>query len=52
MSWLGFWIFLSTVYACDSFLFVRGYDTYFHGFKTDEEKALRKAVIKHAKDGT
>lgn len=42
----GFWIFLSVVFACDSWLFSQGYNSFFHKHKTEEEKKIREAKIK------
>lgn len=46
MAWLGFWIFLSVFLACDTYLFVKGYDSVLWTAKTDEEKQIREKIRK------
>lgn len=40
MEWLGFWIFLSVFVACDTWVFLSGFESFLHTAKTVEEKAL------------
>ncbi len=40
MAWLGFWLFLSTLLVCDTWLFSKGYDAIFWTAKTDAEKVI------------
>jgi len=47
-SFDGMWIFLSIIYICDTWLFSKGYNSFFHSFKTTEEKELRKYSIAKA----
>lgn len=42
---MGFWDFLTIFFLVDSFLFYRGYDTFFWGHKTTEEKDLQKRKL-------
>lgn len=42
MAWLGFWIFLSVLLVCDTYLFSKGYESTFWSAKTDVEKAIHK----------
>ena len=44
------WIFLSIMYLCDTWLFSKGYNSFFHSFKTIEEKELRKYSIAKAEN--
>lgn len=46
MEWLGFWIFLSTLLVCDTWLFSKGYNSFFWTWKTKEELELREKAIK------
>ena len=48
MDFLGFCIVLAAFIVCDTWVFLRGYDSFFHKAKTEEEKALRNATIKKA----
>lgn len=48
MGWFGFWLFMSAVYYCAHLQYMAGYDNSFFGWKTEEEKALREAVITKA----
>ena len=48
MGWLGFWIFMAVVWACDAWVYSKGHNTLFFKHKTDEEIALRDAIIKKA----
>lgn len=45
LAWLGFWIFLSVLVACDCWLFEKGYNTLFQTHKTNEEKLLLQLKI-------
>lgn len=42
MAWLGFWVFLSTLLVCDTFLFYKGYESFFWKAKTDAEKVIHQ----------
>jgi hypothetical protein len=42
MEWLGFWIFLSTLLICDTYLFAKGYRSIFWAAKTPAEKKLQE----------
>ena len=42
LAWLGFWIFLSVFVACDTYVFIQGYESILHSAKTDHEKELHK----------
>ena len=42
MEWLGFWIFLSTLVVCDTYLFSKGYDSFLWVAKTTQEKAIHE----------
>jgi hypothetical protein len=46
MAWFGFWIFMSVLLACDTYLFSKGYDSMFWVAKTAEEKQIREQTIK------
>lgn len=48
MDFLGFCIVLAAFIVCDTWIFLSGYDSFFHKAKTEEEKALRNATIKKA----
>lgn len=41
MNWLGFWVFLSVVYACETYLYSKGHNGLLHKHKTEEEIAIR-----------
>jgi len=41
LHWLGFWIFMSVFLVCDTWLYSKGHDTFFHTHKTVAEKAIR-----------
>lgn len=45
MSWLGFWIFLAVLVACDCWVFSQGYDSLLQEHKTPEEKELQQLKI-------
>jgi len=49
LNWLGFWIFLSVFVVCDSWLYEKGSDTFFHEHKTDVEKELLRLKIEERK---
>jgi len=38
------------MYLCDTWLFSKGYNSFFHSFKTIEEKELRKYSIAKAEN--
>lgn len=42
MGWLGFWIFLSVLLACDTYLFAKGYESLFWRAKTNQEKIIHQ----------
>jgi hypothetical protein len=42
MAWLGFWIFLSVLAVCDTWLFSKGYESILWERKTEAEKQLGK----------
>jgi hypothetical protein len=46
MGWLGFWIFLSVLVWCDTYLFAKGYDSVVWTAKTDHEKEIREKLRK------
>lgn len=46
MEWLGFWIFMAAFVCVDGWLFSKGYNSWFFRHRTQEEKDLRKAVIR------
>ncbi len=48
-GWLGFWIFMAVFMACDRYVFLKGYDTFFQSHKTDIEKELLKLSIEERK---
>lgn len=45
MSWLGFWIFLAVLVACDCWVFSQGYDSLLQEHKTPAEKELQRLKI-------
>lgn len=47
MDNFGFWLFLSILVVCDTWLFTKGYETLFHTHKTPEEKELQQQAIKN-----
>ena len=51
-SGLGFWIFLSTLFVCDAWIFSQGCDSFFHSHKTKEEKEIQKAKAARLKRNT
>ena len=38
---LGFWIFLSVFWVCETWMYLRGHNTFLFTHKTDSEKADR-----------
>ena len=42
MATLGFYIFLSVFWICETWMYVKGHDTFLFKHKTDEEKKLRQ----------
>jgi hypothetical protein len=42
---LGFWIFVSVVWACDTAMYLKGHNTMLFKHKTPEELAIRKKQI-------
>jgi hypothetical protein len=49
MGWLGFWIFMAVYCICDTWLYSRGHETFFWGYKTPEEKQLQQNIINNTK---
>lgn len=49
-DWAAFWLCLAVVYAVDSWLFSKGYETWFHTHRTDEEKELQRKIIESRHD--
>ncbi len=49
MEWFGFWIFLSVLVACDTWLFSKGYNSFIWTWKTEKEKEIREAIIAQEK---
>ncbi len=49
MAWFGFWIFVSVLLVCDTWLFSKGYNSIFWEWKTKEEQQLREQVINERK---
>ncbi len=45
MEWFGFWIFMSVLVACDTWLFSQGYNSFLWTWKGEKELALREAAI-------
>lgn len=45
MGTLGLCLLIAVVYACDTWLFSRGYETFWHKHKTPEEKELQQLQI-------
>lgn len=41
MMGLGFWIFLSVFWACETAMYLKGHNTFLYCHKTAEEKAIR-----------
>jgi hypothetical protein len=41
MAELGFWIFLSVLWACETVMHLKGHDTFLFSHKTKHEKAFR-----------
>jgi hypothetical protein len=46
MAWLGFWIFLSVLAVCDTWLFYKGYESILWERQTEAEKQLGKECQK------
>lgn len=42
MAWLGFWIFVSVLVGCDTYLFSKGYNSFLWEAKTEQEQAIHK----------
>lgn len=40
MEFLGLCIVMASFIVCDTWIFLRGYNSFFHKAKTDKEKAL------------
>jgi hypothetical protein len=48
-AWFGFWIFMAVFIACESWLYSKGHETFFHKHKTPEEKEIQRALIERLK---
>ena len=46
MEFLGFCIVVAAFIVCDTWIFLRGYNSFLHEAKTNEEKQLHAAIIK------
>jgi len=44
-GYFGFWIFMSVFVCCDTWLYSKGHDTFFWGYKTDAEKEIQRKII-------
>lgn len=51
-AWLGFWIFMAVLVACDTWLFSQGYSSLFHKAKTEQEKEIQQLKLKKLKKET
>jgi hypothetical protein len=49
MMWFGFWIFAAVFIACDSWVFLQGYDSFFQFHKSEQEIELQKLKIEETK---
>ena len=47
----GVWLFLCVFLVVDTWVFLRGYGSFFHKHKTEKEKQLRDAIIERTKEG-
>lgn len=45
MGYLGIAIIISTLYICDTLVFLHGYNSLFHKAKTDQEKEIQRLTI-------
>lgn len=45
MGVLGLCLLFAVIYVCDTWLFSKGYSTFCHKHKTEEEKELRRLQI-------
>jgi len=45
LAWLGFWVFMAVFIACDHWIFLQGYDSFFQTHKTEAEKELQRIKI-------
>lgn len=45
MMELGFWIFLSVLWICETQMYLRGHDTFLFTHKTKEEKKIRDRAV-------
>lgn len=43
---LGFWIFFSVFWACETLMYIKGHDTFLFTHKTPEEKRIREQQTK------
>lgn len=43
---LGFWIFLSVFWACETAMYLKGHSTFLFKHKTPEEKSVRERQIR------
>lgn len=44
MEWFGFWIFMSVLVACDTWLFSQGYNSFLWTWKGEKELACEKLL--------
>lgn len=51
MAWFGFWIFVSTLLVCDTWLFSKGYNSFFWKAKTEAEQKIHKRLISGEQNG-
>lgn len=49
LAWLGFWMFLSVLIACDHWIYSQGHDSLFQTHKTPQEKELQLLKIEELK---
>lgn len=45
LAWLGFWIFMAVLVACDHWIYSQGRDSFFQAHKSDEEKEFQRLKI-------
>lgn len=48
-GWFGFWIFMSVLLVCDTYLYSKGHNSIFWEHKTEEEKQIRQNIIEGKK---
>lgn len=49
LSWLGFWVFMEVLIACDHWIYSQGHDSFFQTHKTPQEKELQLLKIEELK---